>query len=283
MKALIITAPGINCDLELLRAFEQAGASAELVVLRSLMRRPALLDRADLIGLPGGFSYGDDIAAGRIMAQLIRHSIRSALVAALERGVPMICPCNGFQIAVQAGLLPETGTIDRPPVPRVSLAVNQDARFHDRWTRVEIPRQTRCIWTRGLEAHAEPLLPSAHGEGRFVASDATIAELAGNAQVAIRYAEDANFNGSMDRIAGICDPTGLILGLMPHPERFTRWTQHPWWTRLDPATRAGVPLGLAIFRNAIAWVREHRARDGGAGVAPSAAPQHTVLDRGHAP
>lgn len=282
MKAIVITAPGINCDLELLRAFEEAGAHAESQVLRALMRSPSLLDAADLIGLPGGFSYGDDIAAGRIMAQLIRRSIRGALVAAIERGVPMICPCNGFQIAVQAGLLPETGSRTDSPRPRVSLAVNEDGCFHDRWTRVEIPRETRCIWTSGLADHPESILPSAHGEGRFVADDATIAELERNGQVAVRYAAGENFNGSMGRIAGICDPSGLILGLMPHPERFTRWTQHPWWTRLDPAARSGTPLGLAIFRNAIEWVLGHRMRQGASTRAPKSAPRLSRLDPGPA-
>ena len=106
LTAILITAPGINCDLELAHAFQAAGATPTPRLLKELMRRPALLDSADLIGLPGGFSYGDDVAAGRIMAQLIRGSIYPALAAALERGVPMLCPCNGFQIAVQAGLLP---------------------------------------------------------------------------------------------------------------------------------------------------------------------------------
>ncbi len=282
MKAVVITAPGINCDLELMHAFEAAGARPEAHLLRSLMRHPSLLDDAELIGLPGGFSYGDDVAAGRIMAQLIRHSIHPALVAAIDRGVPMICPCNGFQIAVQAGLLPRADRGAAPPAPVVALAQNADARFHDRWTAVEIPPETRCIWTRGLDRRPESLLPSAHGEGRFVAPPSMVTALESGGQVALRYAEGENFNGSDARIAGICDPSGLVFGLMPHPERFTRWTQHPRWTRLDPGVRAETPLGLAIFRNAVRWVRERGASSAGSRSARRA-PQASMLERGDAP
>lgn len=257
-RALVITAPGINCDLELVRAFELAGAAPETHLLRELMRRPTFIDDFELIGLPGGFSYGDDIAAGRIMAQLIRRSILPALMAAIERRVPMICPCNGFQIAVQAGLLPGAPTGERDTEsarPTVALAENEDARFHDRWTRVEVPSNTRCLWTRGVVLDRETgMLPSAHGEGRFVAPNNVIDELERHGQIALRYADGDNFNGSQASIAGICDPSGLVFGLMPHPERFTRWTQHPWWTRLSADQRRGATPGLAIFRNAIDWV-----------------------------
>lgn len=303
MKAIVVTAPGINCDLELVRAFELAGAAPEVHLLRALMRSPSALDRAELIGLPGGFSFGDDIAAGRIMAQLIRRSIHPALVAAIDRGVPMICPCNGFQIAVQAGLLPGSAGDDEreradtmdpsaragaptrssslheePPRPTVALGENADGRFHDRWTGVEIPDETRCIWTRGLSHLPELVLPNAHGEGRFVAPPSIVESLRTNHQVAVRYATGENFNGSLDRIAGICDSTGLVFGLMPHPERFTRWTQHPWWTRLDPSVRRGTPLGLAIFQNAVRWVRD-RGAGHSAPRSAARAPQHSLRDR----
>jgi len=298
-RALIITAPGINCDLELLRAFELAGAAPEAHLLRELMRRPALVDAFDLIGLPGGFSYGDDVAAGRIMAQLIRRSIHPALMEAIERRVPMICPCNGFQIAVQAGLLPggavssatrssgassngaaPTGDATEPPLPVVALAANEDARFHDRWTRVEVPSNTRCLWTRGVVLDADTgLLPNAHGEGRFVAPDDVLARLERDGQVALRYADGENFNGSLSRIAGICDPSGLVFGVMPHPERYTRWTQHPWWTRLAPERRRGDTPGLAIFRNAVEWVRQGRPARGGA----AASRTSRMCERGVAP
>ncbi len=255
--ALVITAPGINCDLELCRGFELAGARVETFHVQRLLREPSIVDRFRLIGLPGGFSYGDDIAAGRVLAQLIRQSLYPALAAAIERGVPMMTPCNGFQIAVQAGLLPgpSAGAAwpDEPAAPSVGLTQNSAARFNDAWVRVEIPSNTRCVWTRGLTfAPGTDLLPCAHGEGRFVADDDTIAALEANGQIAIRYAASENFNGSMKSIAGICDASGLVFGLMPHPERYTRWTQHPTWTRLDPSQRQGDTPGLRMFRSAVA-------------------------------
>jgi phosphoribosylformylglycinamidine synthase len=175
LTALVITAPGINCDGELAHAFEAAGARAERVLLSTLARDPSRIARADLIGLPGGFSFGDDIAAGRIMGALMRREVYPALRDAAARGVPIICPCNGFQIAVQAGLLPgpAAGSGGRgaewpaEAVPAsVALLQNQGARFVDRWTRVEIPPSTVCVWTHGLACEApDDMLPSAHGEG----------------------------------------------------------------------------------------------------------------------
>ena len=256
-KALIITAPGINCDLELSQAFAAAGAQPESVLLNALRRDPSRVDDFNLIGLPGGFSFGDDIAAGRVMAALMRREVYPALAAAIARGVPMICPCNGFQIAVQAGLLPGPTSGAWPAEaqkPVVALANNQAGRFNDIWTGVTVPANTRCVWTRGisLDAHTD-LMPSAHGEGRFVTDATTLAHLDRNGQIALRYAANENFNGSMDAVAGICDASGLVFGLMPHPERFTRWTQHPWWTRLSAEQRRGEPLGLRMFRAAVAW------------------------------
>ena len=256
-KALVITAPGINCDGELALAFEAAGASPESVLLSDLIETPSRIDGLALIGLPGGFSYGDDGGAGRVLAQLIRRGLYPALAAAIDRGVPMIAPCNGFQIAVQAGLLPGPGDGEtwppEPAVPTVALAPNERGRFHDVWTGVEIPESTRCIWTTGLaDVPSEAMvLPSAHGEGRFVATDETTAALESEGRIALRYTEADHFNGSRGRVAGICDASGLVFGLMPHPERYTRWSQHPTWTRLEASVRSGDTPGLAMFRNAV--------------------------------
>ncbi len=257
--ALVITAAGINCDGELRQAFRLAGCDVEDRHLSELLDDPGLLDRFDLIGLPGGFSYGDAVAAGRIAAQLIRRRLYPSLVQAIERGVPIIAPCNGFQIAAQVGLLPGPAPGEpwpaEPPRPTISLAANTSARFVDRWTRIEVPPETRCVWTRDLALTAETaLLPVAHGEGRLVlADDAMLDELASRGQVAVRYASDDNPNGSVGDVAGLCDASGLVFGLMPHPERYTRWTQHPWWTRLasDSPHEAAGPPGLQMFQSAV--------------------------------
>jgi phosphoribosylformylglycinamidine synthase len=261
-NAIVITAAGINCEGELAEAFALAGARPQFVHLNALKRHPAQLDRYHLIGLPGGFSYGDAIAAGRIMAQLMRRYLYQPLVEAVQRGVPIIAPCNGFQIAVQMGLLPgpalDESWPEEGPQPSASLAPNDTGRFIDRWVEIEIPENTICVWTRGIEpAGAAAMLPIAHGEGRFVVADQRVIDtLQINGQIAVRYAAHDNPNGSMAHVAGICDRSGLIFGLMPHPERFTSWHTHPFWTRLEPGERCGEPLGLRLFRNAVEHARE---------------------------
>jgi phosphoribosylformylglycinamidine synthase len=264
-RAIVLRAAGTNCDAEMVRAFELAGARARLVHVDRAIAEPGLLEEADLLGFPGGFSYGDDIASGRVFAVKLRERLWPALRAAAERGCPMIGACNGFQVLVQVGLLPgpegSEHWPDRAPAQRVALAENQHARFVDRWVRVEADADSRCVWTRplvdaGFGADAM-MLPIAHGEGRFVADSAdTIRALERSGQVALRYAKADNINGSEGRIAGICDPSGRIFGLMPHPERYTQWTHHPFWTRLEPDARRGDTPGLAMFRAAVSACRE---------------------------
>ena len=147
-----------------------------------------------------------------------------------------------------------------PPTPTVSLCQNQHARFIDRWLQIELPVNSRCLWTMNLEELSGPqmMLPIAHGEGRFTpGSPAVLDELEAHGQIALRYAEQDNVNGSTGRVAGICDRTGLVLGLMPHPERYYRMTQHPTWTRLDEAIMNAEPLGLAMFKNAVEHANQH--------------------------
>lgn len=260
-RALVIRAAGTNCDAELCRAFRIAGAEPDLVHLDRLIAEPARLDRYELIGFPGGFSYGDDVASGRIFAVKVRERLWPALRAALDRGVPMIGVCNGFQVLVQVGLLPgpakgELWPVETPPRPTVALTENAGARFIDQWVRVAPDAGSVCVWTRGLPGSADPasddvmMLPIAHGEGRFVGASAGVTrDLASAGQVALRYVD--NVNGSEGAIAGICDGTGLVFGLMPHPERYLDWTRHPFWTRLPPGVRDGETPGLRIFRNAV--------------------------------
>ena len=256
---LIIRTAGTNCDRELAHAFELAGASVQVVHLNELIEQPDLINRARLIGFPGGFSYGDDIAAGRIFANRLRHRLIDPLRDAVGRGVPIIGVCNGFQVLLKLGLLPNPQGDRAGQGQTVTLADNTSGRFLDRWVGLETAPETVCIWTRGLTRFD---LPIAHGEGRFVVADASVLSgLRAHNQVAMRYAPATgvsgwagNPNGSADDIAGISDPSGLVLGLMPHPERFTHPTNHPLWTR-HTATPGGHPAGLQMFRNAVEYAR----------------------------
>ncbi len=246
---LILRTAGTNCDRELAHAFQLAGAATETVHLNELIRDPDRLSRYQLIGIPGGFSYGDDIAAGRILANYLRHRLMDPLRAAIDRGVPIIGICNGFQALVKLGLLPDPH--DGRQV--VTLADNTNGRFLAKWVPMEADPSTRCIWTKGLEQFE---LPVAHGEGRLtVAEPAVLEQLREQGQIALRYGEGQNPNGSVENIAGLCDPTGLVLGLMPHPERFVHATQPPDWTRRREELLASTPPGLRFFQNAIAHVR----------------------------
>lgn len=260
-RALVIRAQGTNCDRELCRAFELAGARAELVHLDALIREPSRVDRFDLIGFPGGFSYGDDIASGRIMAALVREKLYGPLRSAVMRGCPIIGVCNGFQVLVQVGLLP--GPLDgewpeqAPPPQTCALTENAGARFIDAWLEVSVEPGSKCVWTSGLGEVCDPSdrahamrLPIAHGEGQFVTDmPATLDRIEHEGLVALRYVDNAN--GSQNAIAGICDASGRVFGLMPHPERFLEWNRHPYFTRLDERLKGRTTLGRLMFENAV--------------------------------
>jgi len=263
--ALILRSAGTNCDGETAYAFELAGALAEKVHINQLLRDPQLLGRYQMLAIPGGFSYGDDIAAGRILANQIAHHLSDALRQFIEAGRPVIGICNGFQVLVKTDLLP--GPLAGRSGQNCTLTNNECGRFVDRWVRLA-GRGRKCVWTAGVE---ELELPVAHGEGKFVPADESVRRaLWEQEQVALVYVTDEgtpanahfpdNPNGSVDDIAGICDASGLVLGLMPHPERHVDAVQHPAWTRTRPLPSEGA--GLRIFRNAV----QHVAEGVGAGV-----------------
>jgi phosphoribosylformylglycinamidine synthase len=259
-KTLILRTAGTNCDAETAYAFELAGASAERVHLNRVLERPALLGEYQMLALPGGFSYGDDIAAGRIFANQIVHHLRDAVRAFIDAGKPVIGVCNGFQVLIKTDLLP--GELAGRSGQTATLAHNTSGRFVDRWVHLQT-RGRRCIWTRGIERLE---LPIAHGEGRFIpAGEEVRRALWEEDRVALIYTRSdgspaggeapANPNGSIDDIAGVCDGTGLVLGLMPHPERFVRALQHPAWSR-GGGDLSAQGTGLKLFINAVCHVRE---------------------------
>lgn len=252
--ALIIRTAGTNCDRELAHAFELAGSETRTVHLSRLIDAPEMIAGFDLIGFPGGFSYGDDIAAGRILANRIRQRLWEPLKDAAMRGVPMIGICNGLQVIAKMGLLPDPAQGRQT----VTLADNTCGRFIDKWVPMVADPESVCIWTKGLDTFD---LPIAHGEGRLVCADDNVLEqLKTNNQIALRYAPGKNPNGSADDIAGICNPAGTILGLMPHPERFTDPTHHPTWTRQADDWLTQTAAGLRFFQNAVEHVKQNAAQ-----------------------
>ena len=230
-NVLILRAPGTNGDAETAFAFEQAGAaSVDVLHLNRLLESPKVLESSQILCLAGGFSFGDDIAAGRIFATKIRNHLADAFRAFKDAGKLVLGIGNGFQALLKSGLLCDD---DLPPA---TLARN--ASFAARWVNLQVVGE-KCVFLRGIESLE---LPIAHGEGRFVArNDAVLQSLDGAGQLVLRYADGD--------IAGVCDTTGRVFGLMPHPERYWVVSQHPRWTRREPQGSTG----LAIFRNAVAY------------------------------
>jgi phosphoribosylformylglycinamidine synthase len=242
--ALVVRGPGTNRDTDVSLALELAGATPRVVLAADLVAQPELLARSQMLVLAGGFSYADALGAGRVLALELERGLHDELRAFVAAGRAVIGICNGFQALVRTGLLPGDGVGSG----RVALAPNASGRFECRWVRLA-PVSERCVWTRGL--HDQPIdCPIAHGEGRFVADGETLAALSANDQLALSYT-GRNPNGSVAAIAGICDPSGVVLGLMPHPENHVFARQHPHFTR-----GGGGGLGLALFQRGVSHAKE---------------------------
>lgn len=249
-RALILRAPGTNCDGETVFAFEHAGAVADAIHVNQVLESPETLGEYQILCVPGGFSYGDDIAAGRILANQIRHHLADAFREFREAGKLILGICNGFQVLLKTGLL----LPDDDAGPVATLAWNDSGKFEDRWVRLAADG-SRCVFLSGVE---QMELPIAHAEGKFVTRDsATLDQLEAAGQLPLRYRPQdpaaeirypENPNGSVANVAGVCDATGRVFGLMPHPERYLDPTQHPRWTR-EPAQPTGD--GAALFQNAV--------------------------------
>jgi phosphoribosylformylglycinamidine synthase len=257
--ALILQAYGTNRDQDAAEALRLAGASPELVPLALLRQGRGQFSAFDILVLPGGFSYADALGAGRLLALDLKTYFSDQIQAFVAAGKPVIGICNGFQALVKSGLLPAVDEAASPrPAPAATLTFNAGGHFECRWVTLQ-PVSQRCLWTRGL---AEPVeCPVAHGEGNFQVAGATVlAALQAQDQIALTYIRTdgtpahgeypSNPNGSLLDIAGICNPAGNVLGLMPHPENHIRPWQHP------RGTRAGMGRnGLGIFQNAVRYMK----------------------------
>ena len=250
VKAIVLRAAGINCDMETEHALELAGAKAQRVHINRLIEDRKLLRKFQILVFPGGFSYGDDVAAGKILANQIVHHLSEPLREFIKAGKLVLGICNGFQVLVRTGLLPDSKMGDI----RCTLMGNDSGRFECRWINIRV-EESPCIFTRGLSG-SNLSVQVAHGEGKFYAEPVQLEKLESGGRVVFRYSTDnggqalsypENPNGSLNSIAGICDSTGLVLGLMPHPERFVSLQQHPNWRR----GQIDFPHGLPIFKNAV--------------------------------
>lgn len=261
VRAIVLTGFGINCDRETERALMRAGAVAERVHLNDLIADTAVLDAGHILAIPGGFSFGDDVASGRILANRLRYRLGERLMRFVADGKLVIGVCNGFQVLVKMGMLP---MFDGEMRQEVTLAWNDSGRFENRWVALKAAAGTRCVWMKGIDRIE---LPVRHGEGKFIAQDeAVLDRLWTQGQVALCYARldgspargefPYNPNGSTADIAGICDPSGRVFGLMPHPEAFVDRANHPRWTREELPEEG---LGLKVFRNAVEYVAANLA------------------------
>jgi phosphoribosylformylglycinamidine synthase I len=252
-RALILHADGTNRDLDVAKAVELAGGVAEIRHINDLRQTRDDWGNYQVLIIPGGFSYADALGAGKLMAIDLNSYFSEQVRQFITTGKPVIGICNGFQALVKAGILPGVADIQS------TLTFNQCGHFECRWVRL-IPISQNCVWTRGLEEHID--CPVAHGEGNFVlAKPILLDRLNANGQIALVYASQdgnpaggsypSNPNGSIGDIAGICNPRGNVLGLMPHPENHIVLHQHPRWTRGEQAR-----LGLPLFQNGIKYAAE---------------------------
>jgi phosphoribosylformylglycinamidine synthase len=277
-KVLVLRTAGTNCDKETAFAFIFAGAGAELVHINQLKSKQKRLSDYQILALPGGFSYGDDIGAGKVMANELKYKLGGQLKDFVATGKLIIGICNGFQILVKSGLLAGNGQWEQ----EATLSINDSGKFEDRWVYLKSQvaptlrsgqashpdasvgagrLQVKCVWIKDLPEII--YLPVAHGEGKFIAKDKAVLErLEENGQIVLTYSDENgksagypyNPNGSEKDIAGICDETGRIFGLMPHPERHSFGWQNPRWMR-EGLKKQGD--GLQIFKNGVEYARKY--------------------------
>ena len=275
-KVAVLFGFGINCDHETAAVFNLVGGAAERVHVNHFISGERSMEEFQILAVPGGFSFGDHLGSGRLMGNRMRFALRDQLHAFVAAGKPIIGICNGFQVLVKTGLLPGPNAPHPDFVQRASLTLNDSGRYEDRWVTLEFDDNSPCIWTKGMTRMDCPVR---HGEGKFVMPSTTDFDaLAAGHQLTVRYVDPATEvgsgmtdeplpfplspNGSMRNIAGVCDATGLVFGLMPHPEAvYAKWL-HPDHTRNtapgpehSEALGAWEGEGLQMFRNAVEYVK----------------------------
>jgi phosphoribosylformylglycinamidine synthase subunit PurQ / glutaminase len=261
VKVLILTGLGLNCEAETAQAFRMCGTQPDLVHLSDMVdgHAPRKLPEYDIVSMIGGFSFGDHLAAGVVYANRLRARLLDPLETFIRKGGLMIGICNGFQTMVKLGVLP--GVDGDYQTQRATLAANDRLGYRDAWVTLRAEETSPCVWTRGI---GKIDLPARHGEGKFlVESEALLARLERDGLVAVRYVDargepteqwPANPNGSPRGIAGVCDPTGRIFGLMPHPDAYLYGFHHPQWQKQKLCgTLREEGEGIRIFRNGVEY------------------------------
>jgi phosphoribosylformylglycinamidine synthase len=256
-KVLILRTAGTNCDYESQEAFNLCGAKTERVHINVLLEKREEMLKYDILVFPGGFSYGDDIASGKILANEIKNKIGDILQKFALSGRPIIGICNGFQVLLKMGLLPDENKFEQV----ATLSYNDSDKFECRWIYLKTIKgansEAKCLWTKNLPDIIS--LPIAHGEGKFIADGKVIEKLKSNGQVAFEYClknggepgYPFDPNGSMNHIAALCNDRGNVFGLMPHPERYVFSLQHPAREGFD----GEFGWGKVIFQNAVDYVK----------------------------
>ncbi|MCA9400189.1 MAG: phosphoribosylformylglycinamidine synthase I [Candidatus Omnitrophica bacterium] len=264
VKVIVLRTAGTNCDQETAYAFSHFGAKCELVHIHQLIHQEVDLNDFHILAIPGGFTYGDNIESGRILANELTLYLGRSVERFLKKKRLVIGICNGFQVLVKAGILP--GSLKKGEQGKrafrqnSTLTVNDSAKFEDRW--VYLKTSSQSVWTKNLPEIV--YFPVAHAEGKFVPADKEVLiDLKKNHQIAFQYtavndqqpAYPENPNGSVDHIAGITDASGRVLGLMPHPERHFSFYQHPFWSRRTKTSEYGD--GAKIFENGVNYIKKH--------------------------
>ena len=259
-KVLILRAAGTNCDAETAFSFQRFRAKTDLVHINRLFSKEKKLEDYQILVIPGGLTYGDDISAGKILANELRYKLKDILQKFILEGKLILGICNGFQVLVKAGILPGNQGFEQ----EVSLITNDSGRFEDRWVYLKSKiknQKSKCVWTKDLSEII--FLPVAHAEGKFITKDKSVLDkLKEHDQIVFQYCDENgnlagypyNPNGSEYNIAGICDETGKIFGLMPHPERYVDIYQSPKWIR---EKKRREPDGVRIFKNGIDYARKY--------------------------
>lgn len=250
-RALILNGYGINCPVETAYSVKLAGGNAEISHVSVVLGNPALLEDYNFLVIPGGFSFGDDIGSAKVLSNRLRYKAGDQLLDFISRGKLILGICNGFQALVKMGLLPEPDFEQR-----VTLTYNESAKFEDRWVKMLANRRSPCIFTRNIQ---EIELPVRHGEGRFLPeSREVLSNIMENELHALQYVDGRgglggyphNPNGSVMNIGGLCDRSGQVFGLMPHPEAYNHRTNHPCWS----GGYGSCGRGIEIFRNAVSYI-----------------------------